>query len=267
MIFLCLAATTLAVTGWLGPPAELRTRHRLAGVSKPGRRRLPWSLAVCGAAGTAVAAAAALFGGTGAAVAASALIAAGSSVLVVRGVLRARTAARTRRDVAHACQLLARLVDVGQVPTADLRLAAEDCPVLAEAAAIQALGGDPTQSWRSDAARPGRAGLLALARAWRVSGVTGAPMARPLQDVAAALAAQESVATVVTAELSAPRATGRLLAVLPLFGLVLGFVIGGNPLSFLLQNRVGEICLVLGVALASAGVLWVERLAGQGARM
>ena len=58
-----------------------------------------------------------------------------------------------------------------------------------------------------------------------------------------------------------PSATGRLLAVLPLAGLGLGFAFGGDPLAFLLGTAVGRLALCAGVGLACAGIAWSERIA------
>lgn len=265
MIWAAVAAAA-AVALWLGPPPgtlRRRLRRRRVGGRREGGR---W-LAVCGlvGAGVLVVVVRAIGGSSPATLTAALLAVTATSTILVRAGRHRRAEHKTRRQVAHACQVLARLVAVGQVPAEALQVSASDCPVLAESAAMQAVGGDPVVVWRQQASRPGRAGLLALARAWQVSQSTGASMARPLRDVAAALAAEDAVARVVVAELSAPRATGRLLAALPLFGLVLGFLIGGNPLHFLLDNWVGQLCLIAGVLLACAGVVWVERLAVRGA--
>ena len=56
------------------------------------------------------------------------------------------------------------------------------------------------------------------------------------------------------------------MAGLPLCGIALGYALGGDPIEFLLQGPLGWGCLVCGVALAAAGVLWVEALAQQAAR-
>lgn len=86
-------------------------------------------------------------------------------------------------------------------------------------------------------------------------------MTSTMAAVAASLRADEAVSGVVRAELSAPRATGRLLAALPLAGLGLGYVVGGDPIGFLTGGWIGQICLVGGVGLGCAGLLWTDRLA------
>jgi tight adherence protein B len=108
---------------------------------------------------------------------------------------------------------------------------------------------------------PGHGGLADLARAWRVSADTGSPLAHSLEQVSDALTADLALRTVVAGELSAPRATGKIMAVLPFFGLGMGYLLGGDPVAYLLSSPWGWGCLVVGVGLASAGVLWIDRLA------
>ena len=86
-------------------------------------------------------------------------------------------------------------------------------------------------------------------------------MAPALEEVASGLASDESLRSVVSAELAAPRSTGKVMAVLPLVGIGLGYLLGGRPLEWLVAAPVGWACLLLGLLLAAAGVLWIERLA------
>lgn len=263
MIILAVVAAVIAAVLVCVPP-DRRLRRRLSTIvdrrSSPFPVR-PLVLLAVGVLGLLLGGT--VWGGRGVAVALSSELVAGTALVVGRTVILERRSATGRVEVAHACQVLARLVAAGQTPTEALQTAAEDCPVLVEAASLQRIGGDPITAWRTGAQRPGQSGLRALARAWQVSRASGAAMARPLGDVAAALRAERALANVVQSELSAPRATGRLLALLPVAGLGLGYLIGGDPVTFLLDQWVGQLCLVAGIALACAGVVWVERLAAR----
>ena len=53
------------------------------------------------------------------------------------------------------------------------------------------------------------------------------------------------------------------MAVLPLCGIGLGYVLGGDPIDFLVSGPFGWACLVGGASLAAVGVLWIEALARQ----
>jgi tight adherence protein B len=123
------------------------------------------------------------------------------------------------------------------------------------------LSGDVSEALRRAAQRPGAEGLRAVAAGWQVAGRSGAGLASVLERVAAGLRADDEARAEVTASLGPPRATAKMLAVLPLFGLALGTSMGAQPLTFLLHTGVGLGCLFVGVGLATAGVVWVERLA------
>jgi tight adherence protein B len=214
-------------------------------------------------AGLVVAAAAA--GGASAAVVGFALAVPAATALGAWRRQRARAAARgDEQEVLAACRLLAGLLGVGHVPAAALAAAAGDAPVLAEAAVVLAVGGSAGPVLRRLGAAPGRSGLVELGIAWEVSERTGASLTATLDALAERLAAQRAVRQVVAAELAAPRATGRLLAVLPGAGVLLGYGFGGDPVTFLTGSPAGQVALVVGISLACAGVVWTERIADGG---
>ncbi len=64
----------------------------------------------------------------------------------------------------------------------------------------------------------------------------------------------------VAVEAGPARATARLMAALPVFGLGLGFLLGVNPVAVLVGSGLGVACLVTGLALAVGGVWWIERI-------
>lgn len=204
-----------------------------------------------------------ILGGTaGASVAFSlALIAATVLTLALRQRRQAQAGKRAEA-IAESSQLLAGLLRVGHVPGSALRLASAETEVFAEAVAAQRVGGSLTATWQRQSLDPGGGGLAELAAAWQVCEASGASLIDTLDALAEHLDSGHRLDRVVAAELSAPKATGRMLAALPFAGLALGFVIGGDPFGFLIGSPVGQVCLVTGVALACAGVWWIERIAG-----
>jgi tight adherence protein B len=202
-----------------------------------------------------------LVGSRGAVFTAAGAILAGTAVRLAG--LRARRvgAARAREAVAEACALLSANLRVGMVPARALGRAAEDCAVLHEAQRTLVLGGDVTAVWRRQAEADGLGGLRDLARAWQVGTRGGASLTGTLEQVAAGLSADVALRAVVGSELAASRATGKVMAVLPVLGVGMGYLLGGDPLQWLSGALPGWICLVAGVALACAGVLWIEALA------
>jgi tight adherence protein B len=197
----------------------------------------------------------------GAVLACAALLVVVTAARLVAQHRRRRSARRTRADVAHACTVLASYLRVGQVPSAALAIAAADCEVLRDGHHAHSLGGDVVPIWRQQARRAGYGGLLELARAWQVSVDTGAPMSSTLAQVAASLSADQELIRVVDSELAAARATSKVMAALPLCGIGIGYLLGGDPARWLLAGPAGWACLLSGVVLACAGVLWIEALA------
>jgi tight adherence protein B len=269
MIALSLASATAAALLFVGRPMPAVLAARLAGAD-PGtsakRWRFRWWMVAPPAGIGCIVTATLLAGPAGAAVALAMTTAALTGLRLGYRQHRRRTALATRRSVTEACAALASQLRIGRVPSGALTVAAQDCPVLNLARSSFELGGDVVSVWRAQSTDPGCSGLGELARAWGVTAETGAPMAAALEQVAVSLADDQALASVVAGELAGPRATGKIMAVLPLCGIALGYALGGDPIGFLLQGPLGWGCLVCGVALAAAGVLWVEALAHQAAR-
>lgn len=266
MMTICLVCTVTAVLLGMTRPAGHALQDRLS--SGPirrrglGRRGLIRA-GVVSVIVTAWVGAAVLAGGRGLVLAVSTTMVAMAGGWLLRQRARARSALRAQVDIAHACQVLASHLRVGQVPTDALAVAAHDCPVLHEARQVNEVGGDVTEVWRRQARQPGHAGLLELARAWQVSQQTGAPLSATLGQVASALTAEDALRAVVAGELASPRATSKVMAALPACGLGLGYLLGGDPIRWLLAGPIGWACVLAGVLLACLGVLWIELLARQ----
>jgi tight adherence protein B len=151
------------------------------------------------------------------------------------------------------------------VPGEALALAAVDCPVLRDAGTPTSSAVTSRGSGGTSPHAPGTAGLGDLARAWQVSVQTGAPMAGPLEQVAASLSADQSLRAVVDGELSAPRGDRQGHGGAPGCGI-------GSATSWVATRSTG--CSadrglglpVAGIVLACLGVLWIEALAQQSSR-
>ena len=271
MILICLSCSVLAVLWAVPAPVDRRRRDRLDRAAVTGRvatasGRGRFALLVA-AGSVVILLTGILLDGVRGAVLGLALVVVGSTVAGLGHRRHQRRAAeRSRAEVARSCSVLAAYLRVGQLPGEALVLAAVDCPLLRDARDAHQLGGDVPRVWRLQAGRPGQAGLGDLARAWQVSVQTGAPMAGPLEQVAASLSADQSLRSVVDGELSAPRATGKVMAVLPGCGIGLGYLLGGDPIHWLFGGPLGWGCLLAGVVLACLGVLWIEALARQATR-
>lgn len=174
---------------------------------------------------------------------------------------RRKEQAQRARDCATAARTLSSLLRAGQLPGAALAEAAADAPMLASAAGAARLGADVGAELERAAAVPGQSGMAALAAAWRVSERTGAPIADLLAEAAENLRRQRQFQALIDAELAAARASGQIMAGLPLFAVGLGFVAGADPVAFLLGGPLGQVLVFAAVTLTAAGVLWIDRLA------
>ncbi|HEX6446761.1 MAG TPA: type II secretion system F family protein [Streptosporangiales bacterium] len=177
---------------------------------------------------------------------------------------------RTRRGAAEAlvelCTGFAAELRAGRPPIVALRLAAGTLPAQARAElrpvlAAAGSGGDVPAAMRVASGEPGWHGLAWLAACWQVGVDSGAGLADAVERLAGALRDDQRAGREVAAQLAAPRATARLLAALPVLGIALSTALGQRPLSFLFGSGYGLGCLVVGVAVDVAGVVWTTRLA------
>ncbi len=176
-------------------------------------------------------------------------------------ISRARSAAvRTRAQTIAALDLLAAELRAGILPRHAIHALADDAPSIRAAAAAAAHGGDVVAALRAASAEPGAGAMADLAGAWQVAERAGAPLAHVLDRVATAVRDDAEVDRDVQAEAAPARATGRLMAVLPVVGLSLGAGMGADPVHVLTGTVVGASCLAGGLLLACVGVMWVDRI-------
>ena len=105
------------------------------------------------------------------------------------------------------------------------------------------------------------AGLARFAACWQVAASSGVALAPAIDRVADALHDEIAFGQSLSASLAGPRATVRLLAVLPLVGLALGGGLGVRPLAFLFGGPAGLGCFVVAIGFDAVGVFWGRRIA------
>jgi tight adherence protein B len=181
-------------------------------------------------------------------------------VLARRGRRRARRAIR-RQQAVDMCDGLVTELRAGQPPSRALAWVARSWPDLERASTTAGLGGDVPAALRALAARPGAEPLARIAAGWAVAERSGAGLADVLDRMTQSLRDDEDVRREISASLGPTRATGRLLALLPVFGLGLGYTMGADPVAVLVGSMLGAMCLAAGAALAVGGLFWVERIA------
>jgi tight adherence protein B len=163
-----------------------------------------------------------------------------------------------RREVQALVALVAEL-RAGQPPEAALIHAAGTPPAWPSAVAAALSGSNVAEALRRDAGDGSPAASLALC--WHSTVVHGASLSDAVERIAAGARASQEARTSLAAELAGPRATARVLALLPVIGIALGTLMGGSPLAWLVGTRQGWLCLVAGVTLTVAGMWWTSRIA------
>ena len=166
-----------------------------------------------------------------------------------------------RRLVSEAIGLMSAELRAGILPQRVLTGLAVEFDFLAPAARAADLGGDVPAALRVAAGDTGAELLDDLAGAWLVAERAGAPLARVLDKLEETARGDLDIEREVESGLAPARATGRLMAVLPVFGLALGSGMGGDPVAILTGTIPGVLCLAAGCGLACTGIAWVERIA------
>lgn len=185
---------------------------------------------------------------------------------------RRRTAEQERHRAMEACTVLASELRAGRSagPALDAAAAVASGPTataLRSAASAASLGGEVPAALTAPAGESAVPDLLrGLAACWAVCASTGSGLAAAVERLGEAERAAAEQRQAVEVELAGPRATARLLAVLPVVGLLMAAGLGAAPLAFLLGTAAGRVCLLGGVLLEVAGLRWTGRLAGRAAR-
>ncbi len=107
---------------------------------------------------------------------------------------------------------------------------------------------------------------LALAAAWAVAQESGAPLAATLRQLANAFRDQAQLERDLAVALSGPRATARMVGLMPAIGVVFGSLMGFDTLNTLLFTMPGLLCLIMGVLLMACGARWSATLVRRAAR-
>lgn len=196
------------------------------------------------------------------------------AVAVMLGVLalrrRGRRRIRAAVDEAAALQgaldVLVSELRVGAHPVAAIRVAGREghgrvAHSFGAVAARALLGADVAAGLRAEARRSlAPAHWERLAVCWQLAQDQGLAIATLMQAAQRDLSERERFRSRVDAGMAGARATGTVLAGLPLLGVLLGCAIGADPLGFLFSGGPGGWLLCLGTLLIGAGLLWSDRI-------
>ncbi|WP_077489017.1 type II secretion system F family protein [Sinomonas mesophila] len=139
----------------------------------------------------------------------------------------------------------ARAASLGRPVGAAIRTAAGAAP---GAVPLGGAGGRPAAIWGNVAA------CVETAEA------SGSPLAAVLDRLAAHFEADADAAAARAVALAGPKATAKVLSVLPVAGLGLGILMGADPFGLLISTPLGAGCLGLGALLMLVGRWWSSRL-------
>lgn len=132
--------------------------------------------------------------------------------------------------------------------------------------ALSASGQAPGRAWSTPDDGEGAAEAYdLLAAVWDLATSTGAPLADALDVLARHLREEARIRGRLDALASGPRASQRLLALLPVVGPVLALLVGAHPMD-LYGTRPGMLSLGVGAALALVGWRWSRSLVARALR-
>lgn len=185
---------------------------------------------------------------------------------------RRRLRRRARDDEAVALRgaldILVGELRVGAHPVAAFSVAADEtagivATALRTIAAQARLGADVAAGMLSVASRsslPGQWERLAVC--WQLAQTHGLAIGALMQTAQRDLVERQRFSSRVEAGMAGARTTAAVLAGLPVIGIVLGQLIGADPLGLLLAGGLGGWLLIIGVLLACVGLLWCDRITG-----
>jgi tight adherence protein B len=191
------------------------------------------------------------------------------AVTVRRRQARRRAAGAAAAAAAQLADAVSRITEelrAGSHPAAALAGVRADGPlargILTPAAAAARLGDNVAAALRRGAVeRPGiSADVERIAVAWSLAERHGIPLAELLGSAHHDIRWRVRFGATVRAQLAGPRTTAHVLTALPLLGLGLGQVVGADPVAVLRGGVLGQVLLVVGVALVAAGSAWSEHI-------
>ena len=181
---------------------------------------------------------------------------------VVRTWLRRRKRVPGPSLLVTALRMLSSELRAGSTPGEALERAAGDPPLWPHALAAARFGDRVDQGLRLDAERrEDIAGpLRQFAACWHVGVTRGSGLAVSVDRLAVSLRVQQELQSTLRSELAAPRATARMLGLLPVIGIVMGYLLGADPLGWFLGSPVGVMVLACAFFLTLVGVIWTRRI-------
>jgi tight adherence protein B len=183
--------------------------------------------------------------------------------LSVRG-WRERRSDPQRRFVQGLRALAAELAS-GSTPVIALERSAGEPPLWPRALAAAHFGEAVESGLRQDARDNPKLAqqLRQLAACWSVGVAHGSGLASSIDRLSLSVQAQFELRDVLSSELAAPRATSRMLSLLPVVGITLGYLLGADPIGWFFGSPIGASVLAAAAGLTGIGVVWSRRIVGR----
>jgi tight adherence protein B len=180
---------------------------------------------------------------------------------------RRRTATALEPVLAELVAVLAPPLRAGVAPVTAIAAAepafASDsafAPLLRELRSAAAVGESVADVWLAHAATWGSPDLRFVGQAWSLTERTGAPLADALASAERVLRARARGRQRLAVASAGPRASMRVLCLLPLSGPLVGAAFGMSPAALYLSSPVAFASVVVGVILATASWFWSRRI-------
>lgn len=176
-----------------------------------------------------------------------------------RRIVGRRVAAPTDRSVGSDDDAVSTFLGAVTEVAATLRSGAPPAVAWRRGLGVRVVDGVPLWSdlvslWPDDVAA-----ARAVHTVSRLSAELGAAPSALLDEVAAGLGRQAQARAERRAALAGPQSTARILAWLPLLGMLLGVALGADPFTVLLDGGSGTALLVAGALLTWGGRRWTRR--------
>jgi tight adherence protein B len=256
------AALALSASVLVLPSSPRRRLARDRGCARSPARAAAW-LAVCaGAAGAVLLPLTTVL---------AAVVFVATAGLRYRRRRRSRRAMAESRELETAIDVLVGELRVGAHPAQAFAVAADEgagavahsCRAVAARAR---LGADVTAGLRGVAetsALPAQWDRLAVC--WQLASQHGLAMSALMRAAQRDIVERQRFSGQVTSAMAGARATAAILAGLPVLSVVLGQLIGADPVAFLLAGHAGGWLLVVGMTLICSGLLWSDRITDRAA--
>ncbi len=194
------------------------------------------------------------------------LIVSGTLVFRLRRLRRERSSRREGEALAAALEVLVGELTVGAHPTSAFAVAGAEAigPVgrtLRAVATSAQLGADVAAGIRAltaSSAVPAYWDRLAVF--WKLASGQGLAMSGLIRAAHRDIVDRKRFADRMRAGLSGARATATILASMPALGVLLGQLVGADPVGFLFGGGSGGVLLVVGAALICVGIAWADHI-------